>query len=207
MVFPIPPDKIHPAGFGYLVPRTADSVLFPPIDEQANPNPDGIIGVIFDSNSLSGVEESSLVETHLTKLTVMMGGPHWSSYPSYPADPASSPLQIPKEEDLAEKAMAHLSKVFPGIPQPVLTESTLQRECIPTYLVGHGQRMRELHNKLRTSDWSDRLILTGSSYGGVGVNDCVGMAEQTVADLVSSWTEDPPTKPPVTGLERWKDWD
>lgn len=211
LVFPVPPDQIHPPGFGYLVPRTADSVFFP-IEQNStnastssNPNPDGIIGVVFDSTSVSGAEESPLASTHLTKLTIMMGGPHWSSYPKDPADPTSAPIPIPNSDTLPDKAMKHLRKVFPTIPDPLLAEAHIHYDCIPTYLVGHGQRLQELHEKLRGSAWANKLVLTGSGYGGVGVNDCVGMAEDTVSALEKLWTDDDGTSV-VTGLERWKSW-
>lgn len=57
---------------------------------------------------------------------------------------------------------------------------------------------------IRRSEWKDKLVLTGSGYGGVGVNDCVGIAEDLVADLEKQWggTEGAT----ITGLERWRDW-
>jgi oxygen-dependent protoporphyrinogen oxidase len=210
-VFPAPADTIHPAGFGYLVPRSASSVLFPienATEQPPSPNPDGIIGVIFDSTSMTGVEDSPLVASHFTKLTVMMGGPHWSTYPSEPTMPSSPPIPIPSPEQLPSKALAHLKKVFPHIPDPVLSEGFIQKECIPTYLIGHGQRLRQLHETMEQSAWAGKLVLIGSGYGGVGVNDCVGMAEQTVLKLAASWsTSEPQVRNHVTGLERWKHWE
>ena len=205
-VFPAAAETIHPAGFGYLVPRTTDSIFFPPGKAHA-PNPDGIIGVVFDSSSMTGVEDSPLIASDFTKLTVMMGGPHWSTYPADPSSPDSKPIDIPASTELPGKALAHLKRVFPSIPDPVLSAGYIQYYCIPTYLVGHGQRLRELHDAIRDSKWAGKLVLLGSGYGGVGVNDCVGMAEQTVANLQASWAEPAASKGRVTtGLERWKDW-
>ena len=206
LVFPVPPQEIHPPGFGYLVPRTADSSIFLRDGSlQKNPNPDGIIGVIFDSTSMTGVEDSPLIASHFTKLTVMMGGPHWSSYPSDPFDPDTPPIPMPQASELAEKAMDHLKKVFPTIPPPVLAEGHISKDCIPTYLIGHGQRLRQLHEHMSKSAWSGKLVLLGSGYGGVGVNDCVGMAEQAVENLAVAW-EQPAASVSVTGLERWQEW-
>jgi oxygen-dependent protoporphyrinogen oxidase len=205
-VFPAAAETIHPAGFGYLVPRTTDSIFFPPSNGQI-PNPDGIIGVVFDSSSMTGVEDSPLIASEFTKLTVMMGGPHWSTYPADPSSPSSQPIDIPSSSELPEKALAHLRRVFPTIPDPVLSAGYIQYDCIPTYLVGHGQRLRELHEAICGSNWAGRLVLLGSGYGGVGVNDCVGMAEQTVARLASCWAGPASSGPIITtGLERWKDW-
>lgn len=206
LVFPSPADKIHPPGFGYLVPRTADSIFFPSETTTSNPNPDGIIGVVFDSTSMSELDESPLAATDLTKLTVMMGGPHWNSYPSDPVHTNSGPIPIPNPEELPLMAVRHLKKVFPNLPEPLLAEGHVHHDCIPTYLVGHGQRLRELHEKLGQSAWSGKLVLTGSGYGGVGVNDCVGIAEDAVEALAKEWMAEGDV-PVTTGLERWKNWE
>lgn len=228
LVFPAPASQIHPPGFGYLVPRSTDSVLFPPPSPSSsqkspqpsstssnpldNPNPGGIIGVVFDSTSITGVETSPLVASHLTKLTVMMGGPHWSSYPAKPlTDPSSAPIPIPTDPNaLISSAMTHLRSVFPHIPDPIISEAAIHHDCIPTYLVGHGQRLARLDQKIASCpEWANKLVLVGSGYGGVGVNDCVGMAEDVVADLDAAWentSRGTVITAPVTGLERWRDW-
>ena len=176
LVLPCAPPTLHPAGFGYLVP--------------GSDSPEGVLGVVFDSTALPGLDSPDL-EGRITKLTVMMGGPHWGSYGT-----ASIPSSA---EQLVEPALRHLNRVLPATQglEPLVAVPQLHRGCIPTYTPGHGQRMKELHELLQR-DWAGRLSVVGNGYGGVGVNDCVYSAEQAVHRLVAGEE--------TTGLERWQHW-
>ena len=181
LVFPLPSTQIHPPGFGYLIPRCLPTQ-----------NPEGVLGVIFDSTALPMDEDPEL-----TKLTVMMGGPWWSSY----RDSSGSSLTRPSSpEDLVGPALVHLRTTFPVLKgvEPILVILRLHADCIPTYTPGHGARMRELHEHLEGGEWKGKLSLVGNGYGGVGVNDCVFSAEEVVRGLIENRS--------VTGLERWSDW-
>jgi len=155
-------------GFGYLVPRSA------------KPNPHDILGVIFDSDAMPNQLEILRSETcspssqPFTKLTVMMGGPYWRERAS-----------LPSEEEAEERALRALHTQL-GIPLTVLSRqvrhvrSRVLTDTIPQYLVGHPQRMQELHTIISTqAPWQHRLSLLGYSYGGVGVNDCIATAMDT----------------------------
>ena len=67
-------------------------------------------------------------------------------------------------------------------PRAVLV--TLQKDCIPQYMVGHCDRMSQLHQDL-VKEYNGRWRVAGSSYCGVGVNDCIRSAYETVRDLVA----------------------
>ena len=176
LVFDLPYTSVHPPGFGYLIPGS-NSV-------------DGILGVVFDSTALPGLDEP-LLDGKLTKLTVMMGGPHWLTYGtcSMPSDP----------QDLVGPALRHVRRSFPALQdrEPVLVVPHLQKDCIPTYAPGHGARMRELHRAME-QDWDGKLSLVGNGCGGVGVNDCIYSVEQVLERLLRDGGS--------TGLERWADW-
>ncbi|WVF67325.1 protoporphyrinogen oxidase [Kwoniella sp. CBS 6097] len=200
IIYPIPPHKIHPAGFGYLIPRPSTTSL----------NPHGILGVIFDSTAVPFSTSPNDVEGMVTKLTVMMGGPYWSTYQPILSRPTDN-------EELAHNAITHLNEIFPHLRnvEPILKVGRIHSDCIPTYLPGHGDRLRELHGALTpvassssgslsnndagSDDWRGRLSLVGNGYGGVGVNDCVYSAEQVVQALATG-------QETATGLERWKNW-
>ncbi|CAK9781408.1 Protoporphyrinogen oxidase [Cutaneotrichosporon oleaginosum] len=178
VVLPLPPKDVHPNGFGYLIPRGGH-------------NPEGALGVIFDSTALPGTDEGGL-EGAVTKLTVMLGGPHWSSYGG---------VRVPAHDDeLVPLALAHLQRAFPHLDgvHPLLTVANLNHACIPTYAPGHGARLRELHEAIGTGPWAGRLSVVGAGYGGVSVNDCV-----LGADLVAKSLDEGT----VTGLERWAEWE
>ncbi|WVQ94921.1 protoporphyrinogen oxidase [Kwoniella sp. CBS 9459] len=200
IIYPVPPHKIHPAGFGYLIPRPSTTSL----------NPHGILGVIFDSTAVPFSTSPNDVEGMVTKLTVMMGGPYWSTYQPTLSRPTDN-------EELTQNAIAHLNEIFPHLRkvEPILKTGRIHSDCIPTYLPGHGDRLRELHHALTAltpstgtvvsngglddSDWRGRLSLVGNGYGGVGVNDCVYSAEEVVKALANSQAT-------ATGLERWENW-
>jgi oxygen-dependent protoporphyrinogen oxidase len=184
LVYPLPPSSIHPAGFGYLVPRSPTAL-----------NPEGILGVIFDSTAVPGNDDPR-VEGRVTKLTMMMGGPWWSTYPASEGKIVSAPTD---PQDLIQPAMEHLHRVFPMLEgvKPLIMVPQLQTDCIPTYGVGHAERLRELHHFMAADEGGvqGRVSLVGNGYGGVGVNDCVLSAEEVVRGLARG---DRPT-----GLERW----
>lgn len=189
LIYPGSPTSIHPNGFGYLIPRS-----------QAAHNPEGILGVVFDSTAVPGMDGG--LEGKITKLTVMMGGPYWSASEPYSSSTATSTLRtIPtRAEELLQPALDHLHRVFPHLARvdPLLALPRLHSDCIPTYLPYHGQRVRAIHEAIKGGSWAGKLSLVGNGYGGVGVNDCVYSAEEVVAGLRAGRG--------VTGLERWAGW-
>ncbi|ORY31609.1 hypothetical protein BCR39DRAFT_493622 [Naematelia encephala] len=180
LVYAIPPTRIHPDGFGYLLPRTP-----------ASHNPYGILGCVFDSTALPSVDDQAL-EGKITKLTIMMGGPYWSVY--------EPNVHRPVDDDEAiEMATSHIQGVFPALKniQSLLAISRSHQNAIPTYLPGHQQRLRGIHRAIKHGPWNGKLSLAGNGYGGVGVNDCVFSAEEAVKGIIDGNQ--------VTGLERWAD--
>ena len=170
------PSLLPVRGFGYLIPRSVPS-------EQ---NPECGLGVVFDSESSVGQDAAPG-----TKVTVMLGGHWWSDWPACPSEAEG--------EDMARSLLRrHL-----GIADaPRAAVATLQRECIPQYLVGHDDRLRLAHETLAAS-FAGKVRVAGSSCYGVGVNDCVKGAYEVVRGLKSGKS--------LTGLEasvrggtRWK---
>ena len=156
LVFPVHPDQVHPPGFGYLVPR--------PRDPTADALP--IIGTVFDSCSLSAQDDPPV---H-TKITVMIRGEH----PLPPASASHIPDMI---IDVLSALSTHLST---SLPDPVVWRVHVNRQCIPTYAVGHRARMEELENRTREV-WKGRLELAGSGLGGVSVADCIRAGRKVFA--------------------------
>ncbi|SPO27876.1 related to HEM14 - Protoporphyrinogen oxidase involved in heme biosynthetic pathway [Ustilago trichophora] len=156
-------------GFGYLIPRTTPG------------NEDGILGVVFDSDAIPD-QDSADPATRPIKLTVMMGGSHWSSLSS-----------LPSEEGMKARAIRAVSHHL-GIDSALLEhaskvtiKATLQKDCIPWYLVGHPVRMAQLHKALeRDTLLASKLTLVGASYTGVSLNDCVAYATEAVEQIVAA---------------------
>ncbi|KAI5797900.1 hypothetical protein DFH27DRAFT_560747 [Peziza echinospora] len=182
------PDLLPVIGFGYLIPQSI------PADE----NPENALGVIFDSVTTPPPEAFEKDETpHApgTKLTVMMGGHYWNGRDTYPTDHEAI-------ENAREVLHKHLG--FSTVPQH--THVTLQRNCIPQYTVGHDSRMEFAHELVKIQ-FDGRLAVVGSSYGGVGLNDCTRAAYEAVYDLAHAGSNSPLAidKEEWTGLQNFGD--
>ena len=152
------PDLLRVKGFGYLIPRSV------PVQQ----NPHRALGVVFDSDSSQGQDTVAG-----TKLTVMLGGHWWNDFDD---------RDIPDEEEGAAMARAVLKQHLGLDAQPRLVRVSLQRNCIPQYTVGHESRMATAHRDLLPLE--GRLRVAGSSYTGVGVNDCIRAASDVVRGLI-----------------------
>ncbi|RDW85082.1 hypothetical protein BP6252_02672 [Coleophoma cylindrospora] len=176
-------EGLAPNGFGYLIPR---SIGF-------DKNPECALGVVFDSDSTQGQDTVSG-----TKLTVMLGGHWWDSFDTYPTT-----------EEGEKMARRVLERHLNITESPLAVDVSLHKDCIPQYTVGHSQRMQRANTDLHRA-FGGRLAVTGNSYNGVGLNDCVrnaaGLASQMVlldARLETKPSATPiPTSRPLGGLKR-----
>ncbi|KAJ2965084.1 hypothetical protein NQZ79_g200 [Umbelopsis isabellina] len=156
--------KLEYDGFGFLTPH--------PSSKRTHAVP-GTLGVVFDSNAIGGQEQSSPI-----KVTAMLGGHLWNSTFDAPA----SEIDPTTVRDRAVKAIqTHLGIDAP----PTHTMTKLQLQCIPQYRVGHYQRLCEMHQSL-TSQLGQSLSVTGSSYWGVSVPDCIKNSRELVEELCVS---------------------
>jgi len=146
-------------GFGYLIPR---SISY-------DQNPECALGVVFDSYSSVGQDSVSG-----TKVTVMIGGHWWDSFRDD---------EYPTEDEGTAMALAVLKRHLniDAAPEKVLVG--LQRNCIPQYEVGHEERLKSADLALQ-AEFEGKVSVAGSSYSGVGVNDCVRGAYELVRGLV-----------------------
>lgn len=160
------PSVLPVRGFGYLLPRSL------PFEQ----NPERALGVVFDSDASIGQDE-----VPGTKVTVMLGGHWWDGWKAYP------------DEEMGASMAKDILKRHLGISEePRAIRVGLQKDCIPQYMVGHDLRMARGHDALQK--FNGRLRVAGSSYTGVGLNDCVRSARNVVMGLVEGRNED-------TGLE------
>ncbi|KAI0238754.1 oxygen-dependent protoporphyrinogen oxidase [Massospora cicadina] len=148
--------------FGYLVPRSVTDSL--------------ALGVVFDSCSFPSESPGREV------LTVMMGGHRFRKQLGDPAALSSA--------DLLHKARQVIEQHLGISDAPLAHQATLQRQCIPQYLVDHPRRMNKLHGLLQ-AQFGSKLSVAGASYTGVAINDCRRPGFHL-----------PPN--PVTGLELYK---
>ncbi|KAI8346169.1 protoporphyrinogen oxidase [Blakeslea trispora] len=160
--------KLAYDGFGFLTPHR-DTPYPTPLP--------GTLGVIFDSNALADQERSYQPET--TKLTAMIGGSDWEdAFGKTPID------QL--DPEIAHDYACNIMRTFLNIDaEPTHAMVHLQKQCIPQYLVGHESRMRELHHTL-SQQYGQLLSVTGASYLGVSVPDCIKYSRMLVEELLVS---------------------
>ena len=80
------------------------------------------------------------------------------------------------DQEVVDRVMADLNTIM-GIKLPPSFVRIFRHEkAIPQYVVGHGHRVAMLEDKLRSHPG---LFLTGNSYRGIGLNDCVAAADRT----------------------------
>jgi oxygen-dependent protoporphyrinogen oxidase len=173
--------------FGFLIPRCESQVGEAGGHKEESANPEGVLGVVFDSDAIAGQDQA---DGGVTKLTVMVGGPHFAHQPGASArgDATASDASLPSKEEILRRAISALDRHL-AIPKSLTTHKEtvarprLQRHCIPTYLPGHFSRMLQLHAQLLTMD---QVTVTGASYIGVSLNDVVRCTKATADDIVEA---------------------
>ncbi|CAG8521068.1 954_t:CDS:2 [Funneliformis mosseae] len=165
--------KILPVkGFGYLIPQSTPN------------NPYHILGVVFDSDAMPLQDEPPRT---YTKLTVMIGGHYFNSI--------SGKVDFPNKDILLQQSMEILEKHLGIYSTPLYYLVDIHKNCIPQYYVGHYSRLEELHYAIKKY-YPNQLSVTGASYWGVSINDCVLNSAKLVLNLLSNSSN------VVTGLER-----
>jgi oxygen-dependent protoporphyrinogen oxidase len=116
------------------------------------------LGTLWDSS----IFENRAPEGYVL-LRSMLGG---ACFPEY--------LELPDDE--VERRVREDLKTTMGIKElPSYVRIYRHEKAIPQYTVGHGERLRALEERLRACPG---LILTGNSYRGIGLNDCVAAASR-----------------------------
>lgn len=141
--FPNPDLLARNPGFGYLVPASAPD------------NDECLLGVLFDSD----IAPPSADEPEGTKLTVMLGGHHWSGWRALPTAAMA--------QEMAVQAVRHHLGISPD--EPFFADATLCPDCLPQHHVGHRARMAAAHRELLAAFPGGRLSVAGPSYTSVGV--------------------------------------
>lgn len=164
-------------GFGYLLPQTV------PLEQ----NPHAALGVIFDSDLKppgSTPDTPSYGDTVPgTKITVMLGGHHWSDLP---------PAYLPDAYTSDSAAIAAAKETVAlqlGIPPEAWTVAStkLCKDCIPQQLVGHTKLMAQANRELFAA-FDGKLAVCGGSYTAPGVPSSLRAARDVAAQVAGRLT-------------------
>jgi protoporphyrinogen/coproporphyrinogen III oxidase len=210
-----PKTDVNPfRGFGYLIPN---SVPIAPVDQ----NPENALGVLFDSDRES-ILPTSVKKPHAqrhrsgsegdtlpgTKLTVMLGGEHWSGMPK---------SFLPDEKEGAKLAQSVVQRSLGIDPsERVFASAKMARNCIPQHLVGHFDRMARADGELQAA-FKGKLAVAGTSYTAQGVLPAlragrdIAKTVQVRSSAGQQWVEAEPRDPQIkvtdvgdTGLLRFR---
>ena len=171
---------LHNHGFGYLIPQSVPQ----------SQNPERALGVVFDSDATIGQDDIPDGGLRGTKLTVMLGGHYWNSLIEKGKD-------FPNEEQGATMARAVLARHLNITAPPSAIRVSLQKDCIPQYLLHHDDVMSQGDAYLLRT-YGGRVRVGGSPYTGVGLNDCVKAGRDLARGVVEG------DKEGGTGLEMFR---
>ena len=117
-----------------------------------------ILGTLWDSSMFEDRAPQGRV-----LLRSMMGGACFPEYVSL------------SDDEIAARVRRDLSAVMGITAAPSFVRIFRHEQAIPQYTVGHGRRLEQLYGLQRQHPG---LILTGNSYRGIGLNDCVAAAQR-----------------------------
>jgi oxygen-dependent protoporphyrinogen oxidase len=119
-------------------------------------------------NTLGTLWDSSIFQNRAPQgkvlLRSMLGG---ACFPGY--------IKL-SDSEVSARVQADLKTIMGIRDEPSFTRIFRHEQAIPQYTVGHGHRLEMLEEKLRQHPG---LFLTGNSYRGIGLNDCVAAANRS----------------------------
>jgi oxygen-dependent protoporphyrinogen oxidase len=125
-------------------------------------------------NTLGTLWDSSMFENRAPEgkvlLRSMMGG---ACFPEY--------VKL-SDGEVTSRVMQDLKLTMGIDAEPEFVRIFRHPQAIPQYTVGHGKRLQKLDELLKAHPG---LILTGNSYRGIGLNDCVAAAERAAEEAMA----------------------
>jgi oxygen-dependent protoporphyrinogen oxidase len=86
------------------------------------------------------------------------------------------------DQEVTARVRQDLRKTMGIEKEPEFIRIYRHAQAIPQYTVGHSQRLEALNKGLQMHPG---LILTGNSYRGIGLNDCVAAAQRASDEALS----------------------
>lgn len=128
-------------------------------------------------NTLGTLWDSSIFENRAPEgkvlLRSMMGG---ACFPDY--------ITL-SDEEVARRVKSDLRTIMGITAEPSFARIFRHPQAIPQYTVGHGTRLAALEEGGASHPG---LFLTGNSYRGIGLNDCVAAANRTAEEAIAHLT-------------------
>ncbi|WP_164215049.1 protoporphyrinogen oxidase [Virgibacillus sp. YIM 98842] len=87
------------------------------------------------------------------------------------------------DEEITDIVLKDLRKTMKIKKKPEFSVVSRWKNAMPQYTVGHNERISAIREEAARS--IPGVFLTGSSYEGVGIPDCIGQGEQTVREVLA----------------------
>ncbi|MCY7771066.1 protoporphyrinogen oxidase [Bacillus haynesii] len=87
------------------------------------------------------------------------------------------------DNEMVKIVLDDLKRIMKIDGEPEMTCITRWHEAMPQYHVGHKKRIKEIREGLEAS--YPGIFMTGASFEGVGIPDCIDQGKQAVADVLS----------------------
>lgn len=97
---------------------------------------------------------------------------------AYVGKPGDQEVVQLSDDEITRIVLNELAKTMTITKSPEFTLVTRWKNAMPQYTVGHTERIRKIRCRLEES--LPGVFLAGSSFGGVGIPDCIEQAEKVV---------------------------
>ncbi|WP_106498081.1 protoporphyrinogen oxidase [Lentibacillus sp. Marseille-P4043] len=87
------------------------------------------------------------------------------------------------DEEIVDIVLNDLNKTMNITQEPEFSVISRWKNAMPQYTVGHKERIAEIRDQ--ANEQLPGVFLTGSSYEGIGVPDCIEQGEKAVADVLT----------------------
>src|SRR5699024_3336151 len=95
---------------------------------------------------------------------------------AYVGQPSDQAIVRLSDTDMTNIVLRDLTPIMNIVGDPEFAVVTRWEKAMPQYTVGHKARIRQIKEKMEKS--LPGVFLAGSSYGGVGIPDCIAQGEQ-----------------------------
>ncbi|PAV29276.1 protoporphyrinogen oxidase [Virgibacillus profundi] len=100
----------------------------------------------------------------------------------YVGRPSDQSVVDLSDEEIKQIVLKDLNKTMNITAEPEFSVITRWKNAMPQYTVGHKERIATVRHE--ASEHIPGVFLTGSSYEGIGVPDCIDQGEKAVADVL-----------------------
>ena len=101
---------------------------------------------------------------------------------SYVGKPTEQAIVDLSDREIVDIVLQELNQIMGLRGKPEFSMVTRWKKAMPQYTVGHKERLNSIRKE--TTENFPGLFLAGSSYGGVGIPDCIGQGENAVEAVV-----------------------